>query len=60
MNTATYQIIIFMHFGLYGGEDGGGGGGGGLRSKIIITNLMTCILELYMSSFTNVSYIIHE
>lgn len=41
MNTATYQIIIFMHFGLYGGEGGGGGGGGGLRSKIIITNLMT-------------------
>lgn len=35
-------------------------GGGGLRSKIIITNLMTWILELYMSSFTNVSYIIHE
>lgn len=28
MNTATYQIIIFMHFGLYGGEGGGGGGGG--------------------------------
>lgn len=56
MNTATYQFIIFMHFGLYGGEGGGGGGG----SKIIITNLMTCILELYMSSFTNVSYIIHE
>lgn len=44
MNTATYQIIIFMHFGLYGGEGGGlygGGGVGGLRSKIIITNLMT-------------------
>lgn len=49
MNTATYQIIIFMHFGLYGGEggglyggEGGGGwGGGGLRSKIIITNVMT-------------------
>lgn len=40
MNTATYQFIISMHFGLYGGE-GGGGGGGGLRSKIIITNLMT-------------------
>lgn len=29
MNTATYQFIIFMHFGLYGGEGGGGGGGGG-------------------------------
>lgn len=41
MNTATYQFIIFMHFGLYGGEGGGGGGGGGLRSKIIITSLMT-------------------
>lgn len=42
MNTATYQFIIFMHFGLYGGEGGGGGGGGGgLRSKIIITNVMT-------------------
>lgn len=31
MNTATYQIIIFMHFGLYGGE--GGGGGEGERAK---------------------------
>lgn len=31
MNTATYQIIIFMHFALYGGEGGGlyGGEGGG-------------------------------
>lgn len=47
MYTGTYLFIIFMHFGLYGGEGGGlyggegGGGGGGLRSKIIITNLMT-------------------
>lgn len=43
MYTATYLFIIFMHFGLYGSEGGGGGGvgGGGLRSKIIITNLMT-------------------
>lgn len=31
MNTATYQFIIFMHFGLYGGEGGGGGGGGGAK-----------------------------
>lgn len=31
MNTATYQNIIFMHFGLHGGEGGGlyGGEGGG-------------------------------
>lgn len=41
MNTATYQFIISMHFGLYGGEGGGGGGVGWLRSKIIKTNLMT-------------------
>lgn len=41
MYTGTYLFIIFMHFGLYGGEGGGGGGGGGLRSKIIITNLIT-------------------
>lgn len=50
-----------MYFGLYGGEGGGGGGGGrGLRSKIIIINLMICILELYMLLFINVLYIIYE
>lgn len=33
MNKATYQFIIFMHFGLFGGEGGGGGGGGGLAKE---------------------------